>query len=184
MGNMTKQEALDLLGGVRFGFTYGCFAELVARKFCKDFEQEARSAKAMGYEGDKSVSLDLVSFADQLPTHSKLIRSNFLLMLMHQLVKMSYEIALAYCKQSKQTDAWGKAGWLQFARVWRNVLSHGDTAVLTEWPKNLADKGVTEVTWKNRKLAASQVGSEIVDLDVTDAIRLQDDIRSFVSGLN
>jgi len=174
----SKEHLISLLNAARAALLYGFFIETLAHKLT-NVTVAAAAGKAFRFEfGDASVNLDLGILAGQLTEFEREIRGNYYLQLEHQAIRTFYELVYTYCKRSNQTSAYASEPFMQFARVWRNVVSHGDGAVLREWPGSLKKKGVTTVRWRNRVLMESQVGSQ-VSLNIVDIINLQEDVYAF-----
>ena len=77
------------------------------------------------------------------------------------MLREGHELILLYCEQTKQTEIYKAVSWFQFARIIRNIVSHKQNSILQIWPRDLTDKGISQVSWRNRTLNASMVGQEI-----------------------
>jgi hypothetical protein len=176
---MTKTQLLEMMNGVRAAFLYGYFVDALAHKKA-DVASEARIGGTFNFQAnDDACGLGLEMLATFLSEDGgKVIRGNYYLFLEYQAIRIFYELMFTYCEQTGQLEKYGAEPWLQFARVMRHVVSHGEGAVLAAWPKSLRDKGITEVKWRNRTLREGQLG-EYVHINVVDIIKLNEDIFMF-----
>jgi hypothetical protein len=174
----TKDNLVSLLNGARATFLYGFFIEMLVHKKA-DVIAEAETGGTFGFQGaSERTGLDLGVLAQQLRENEKSIRGNYFLLIEHQAIRVFYELVHSYCQRSGQTAVYAAEPTMQFARVWRNVVAHGDGAVLTQWPAKLKERKITEVAWRSRKICEAQVGTE-VSLDIVDIVNLQEDIYAF-----
>jgi hypothetical protein len=175
----SKDNLISLLNGARATFVYGYFIESLARKNANPAVEAAKGGQfQFTGRGNVTTAISLAPLGAQLESHEREIRGNYFLFLEHQTLRVFYELVHSYCQRSGQTDVYAAEPFMQFARVWRNVVAHGDGAVLTSWPSSLKKKKISEVSWRNRKLTESQAGTEL-SLDIVDLINLQGDIYKF-----
>lgn len=180
---MTKAEMIELVQGVRATFLYGYFIEQFVWTKFPNFADECKGNFGFQGRNGKETSLSLDVLAEQLRSHEKGLRGNYYLFLNFEAIRFFYEIAHSYCQKTGQSDAYARTPWSQFARVIRNVVSHGNSAILTQWPSNLKQKGIVSVTWNGLTVRESEIGSH-VSLDVVSLLELQEEIYAFLQGVN
>ena len=186
---MTKTELESLIHGVAAAMIYG----LYTMKYTEQPGVEASMLETMRGKGIKFEAPDH-SFegleAAQVyarysnPSDLKATKGNFVFTLRAALVRFCYEAIQLYAKATGQ-DALRKAeDWYAYARVLRNVVSHGTHSTLNEWPREWRDPKKpankrTSVTWRHRTISETDVGKD-VEFDLYDAWRLHLDMLDFV----
>jgi len=178
----SKDEVLLLMNGVRASFLYGHFVEALAWKKVPDVVGEMKGTFTFEAVDKTRTGLSLDFLADQMRSDAKVIRGNFFLFLNFESIRFFYELAHTYCQGSGQSHVYAAAAWSQFARVLRNVVCHGDSAIFSRWPDNLKKKGITSVTWNGVTIRESDAGAPF-GLDVVNVVQLQEEIYTFTKGL-
>ena len=178
----SKDEVLLLMNGVRASFLYGFFIDHLAWRKIPDVVAEMKGTFTFEGHNQSRTGLSLSFLAEQMKTQEKVVRGNFFLFLEFESIRFFYELVHGYCQSSGQSQVYAAAPWSQFARVLRNVVSHGDSAVLSQWPANLKKRGVTSVSWNGVTIRESDTGS-MVGLDIVKIVELQEEIYNFTKGL-
>ncbi len=177
---MTKQEAFELLSGIRAAIIYGFVLQTASND--GELAERIRGQK-FGFEADDGTihPIGLTALAALLADRDqrRTIHGNYKVLMKHTLVRTTHEVVLMYCRQTNQFPLYKAEPWFQFARLVRNLLSHEDGAILNEWPKDLTKAGVTYVEWRGRKISATEVGQH-VRLDPAEMVRLHEDMAEFL----
>jgi hypothetical protein len=79
------------------------------------------------------------------------VSAEFTKSLSRLIIKETYELIKIYCKETAQIEILKDWQYHNFNRVIRNCTSHGNGGTLNKWPDDLSKKGITSVTWKNKK---------------------------------
>ena len=186
---MTKTELEELIHGVAGAMIYG----LYVMKYTDDPQISTAMIQSMrgrgikfqapdgSYEGlDANQLFARYSNAQDLATS----KGNFVFVLRSALVRFCYESIQKYSKANGHEALRKAETWYGYARVVRNVVSHGVHSVLEEWPREWRDPKKpklrrTSVTWRHRTLNETDVGKDI-DFDLYDAWKLHLDMLDFV----
>ncbi len=187
--SMTKDEVLDLLQGIKQSTLFGYILKEhatqsgmanIARK-CLTSEASQWSIKAKS--GVHPESLHPLGSMLLTPEGRRTAEGNYFLSLDFSLLRFTHEIVWDYCVQTNQQSDYQSAGDLyRVARVARNVVSHGDGAVLSVWPRNYQRQGITQVNWEDIEFRDDQVGAQVY-VDTRQIFRLHHAIRSHVEGV-
>lgn len=177
---MTKDEAVAVLSGIRAAFAYG----LVVDQDVSQAQLPGKiRGKLFGFEDSDGelTAIKLDELADMIEDRGsrRIIQDNFRLLLRSALVRTTHELVMLYCGETGQMPKYRAQPWFQFARIWRNVLSHKDGALLHMWPADLTKAGVVTVTWRKRTITTADVG-KLVGLSPYEAFKLHDDIAEFL----
>ena len=159
----TKDELLNGLNNVLNNFLYGFVCPtLVSAETWKD--ASSKTAVFESRDGEVRVHLGPLTRqafgADYSPRDG--FKRNYENSLLRTLLRESHELILWYCEETHQFPAYKAEPWFQFARILRNVLSHKDGGTVREWPKDLAAKGVTSVTWRGRTIDKTMLSHRLV----------------------
>jgi hypothetical protein len=99
--------------------------------------------------------------------------------LLRAMMREAHELILLYCRETEQFPIYKAQPWFQFARILRNAASHEEGGTL-EWPRDLREKGITSVTWREKTFDTTMVGQQIVFYP-PDGLELLKDQIDFVS---
>jgi hypothetical protein len=103
--------------------------------------------------------------------------ASFLLAL--SLVRFAFEATIQYARERERMALLKKEAWFYYARIVRNVTSHGIHTVLQRWDDELTKKCVTTVTWRHRTLTSGDVG-RVITFNEYDAWTLHKDVLDCV----
>jgi hypothetical protein len=176
MTNMSKDEALELIQGVRATALLG----LVLREsFEPDVTAELIRGQSFAFERNGQVvavvQLDRIAEALEDPEECRTLKGNLGLLLKQTLVRTSFEIVKAYAEDTSQITSFQTWPAYDFIRLIRNTLSHRDHARLHRWsPGNLQS-----ATWRHRTLTPQEVGTDIL-LEPAEYLQMQGDLYSFL----
>jgi hypothetical protein len=112
--------------------------------------------------------------------HSERLIHQFESHLLRATLREAHELILLYCRATSQFPLYRNLPWFQFARIIRNVVSHGDGRTLVEWPKDLRRNGVTQAVWRHRVLDAAMEGTRI-HFTEAEGLELLDDKTTFAA---
>lgn len=189
---MTKQQLLELIDGVSATLVYG----LALLRTSEHDGGEARMIESvgtsgMGFEGRNGKIIGMggpeIRASFSVPAHLQAVKGNFVFVLRTALVRFGYESILLYCEENDHEALMKAEPWCDYARVVRNVVSHGNHAELREWPAKWQDtaknraRGTRKasVSWRDRTLSETDVGG-VIDFGLYDAWQLYLDMRDFV----
>jgi hypothetical protein len=179
-GATTKEEAVAILSGIRSAAIYGFVIDHDTRQ--SEIADKIRG-QHFGFQGDDGevigVSLEELAIMIDDRESRRVIRSNYAIMLRTTLVRATHELVLMYCEESKQVDKYKAKPFFQFARIWRNVFSHRDGAILHMWPPDLTKAGITSVTWRGYTISNANVGQPVT-MSPLQAFQLHNDVAEFL----
>jgi hypothetical protein len=120
-------------------------------------------------------------------THDKArdtVNSNFLLLLDFDLIRSSREIVHGFCVEHGFDEELAKTNEGRFSRVARNLVSHGDYAVLTRWPFRNKKGKITlrEVSFEGQTIRHTDEGTPVY-VDTVRTFKLHHALRAFVEQL-
>jgi len=98
-----------------------------------------------------------------------------------KVVSGTHEVLSQYCSTTHQTALHVDQPWYQFCRILRNSVSHGRGGEVMQWPRNLRDKGVLEVTWRHKTIRHDQ-GDAPITLSNVDCLELIDEQYAWASA--
>jgi hypothetical protein len=186
---MTKRELEELIHGVAGAMVYGLYTlkyteadepRMIAHMSSTGIKFQAPDGS---YEGLEAAQVHArYSNAADLKTS----KSNFVFVLRSALLRFGYESILLYCEENGHKAIMKTEAWCDWARVVRNVVSHGEHSVLRKWPPEWCDpkkpaNKKSAVTWRHRTIREADVG-KVIDFDVYDAWKLYLDMIDFVSN--
>jgi hypothetical protein len=172
---MTKQDLLALLDGVKQAVLFGYI--LIDDAGPRLDELAAKCLRSPPYQikhrsGVHEESLQMLGALLCQPSEARLVRGNYFLLIDFALLRTSFEVIKEYAEATKQLTEFQSDGDLyKVARVARNLISHGDGAVLNEWPANFTRQGITSVTWEDITISATDVGKTVY-IDSRQTFRL------------
>lgn len=160
---LTKDELLNGLNNVLNNFLYGFVCpKLMPTEIWKG--ASSKTAVFASHDGEIQVHLGPLTRqafdADYSPRDG--FKRNYENSLLRTLLRESHELILWYCEETHQFPAYRAEPWFQFARILRNVISHKEGGTLREWPKDLAAKGITSVTWRGRTIDTTMLSHRLV----------------------
>lgn len=91
-----------------------------------------------------------------------------------RLVQITHEIVAEYAADTHQTRTFEAAPFFDFARIMRNSVAHRRGGIFLGWPKALRDRGITELTWRHRRIDESMAG-KLLTFSGVDAFMLWED---------
>lgn len=192
---MTKAELEELIQGVAVTLVYGEYLSEFAEKsgaeadMVKQMKTKGWVFKAPRGATDESLHPNqlhaMFSQADTLPV----VKRNLDALLTYSLLRLGYEAILLYCEENGHKALMHAESWWPYAKVMRNVVSHGDHAVLRKWPVEWRDtpknrsKGTVRasVSWRHRTIAETDVTTHVI-FTMYDAWKLHLDMLDFVKS--
>lgn len=179
---MTKDELLNGLNNVLNNFLYGF---MCSRLVTPEAWGEASHGAALFKGRESEIQIKLAPLAKRVLDPDPQIRARFARnyenCLLRAMVRESHELILLYCHETKQFQIYKAEPWFQFARIMRNVVSHKEGGTLREWPKDLRKSGVAAVSWRDRTLDTTMLGTPLTFYP-PEAIELLKDQMDFVAS--
>lgn len=178
---MTKNELVGALHNVLNNFIFGmASSRLVPQETWQKVSTER--ATFQGLQGELlQVDLEPLSRNMANPSDRKILVEEFENGLKRAMMREGHELILWYCEDTNQFHLYKSEPWFQFGRIIRNIVSHKQGGILRKWPKDLKDKGITQVSWRNRTLDITMEGKDI-DFTHHEALQLFKDQLDFVQS--
>lgn len=161
---MTKAELL--------GAMYNSLNNFILGKLLADgahgFPWNTLSGKTLELVGPtKSLQVPLGPLVENLtnPKGQKILKEELHKSIKRSLMRDGHELIDWYCSHSKQYSKYQALPWWNFARLIRNTVSHKLSGDLTKWPKDLVDRKILQVSWRDRTLDYAMVGKQIIFSD-------------------
>ncbi|MDX6611634.1 MAG: hypothetical protein QOD75_820 [Blastocatellia bacterium] len=178
---MTKEELLNGLNNILNNFLYGLMcSRLVTQETWRHVEDHAALFRGPEEE-DIRIELGPISRRVTEPDRRERFIRNYENSLLRALVRETHELIILYCEETGQFATYRREPWFQFARILRNIVSHKQGGVLRQWPRDLGERGITEVTWRNRVLNTNMIGNAI-NFFPFEGLRLLSDQIEFVEA--
>ena len=176
---MNKDGAMGAFNSILNNYIYG----MVCSRLADVEEWDAMEHVPATFEGPQGellhVELGDMVRALRVSDQRKAVVDEHEAALKRMLVREAHEAGLWYSEETRQDALLKAAPWFQYARILRNTVSHKQAGIMREWPRDLKDKGSTQVTWRARTLNASMVGQP-VELTHHEAILLFKDMVEYV----
>jgi len=176
---MTKTEVIGALSNILNNNVYG----LLLTRLVPDDKWASINPKVATFQGPRGelLRIDISPMCANFtnPANKKILTEEFENCLKRASVREGHEVILLYCEETNQFLLYKSQPWFQFARIVRNVVSHKSAGVLRQWPNDLTNSGVHQVTWRGRTLDSTMVGHE-VDFTIQEALQLLVDQIEFV----
>jgi len=173
---LTKQETFEVIAGIRATVVLG----FVLREEMNLLEIANKiRGQRFGFERDGHVAhaLDLTVLAELLEAEesAQILRRNFGILLKQALIRHTFELLRTYARGTGQESKFRQWPSYDFARLMRNIVSHGEGAVLECW----SPKTLTHACWRHHVLTPASVGVE-VPLEPADFMQLHEDMTNFL----
>jgi len=152
---------MNMLNNVMNNYIFGITASMLV----PEDAWQSTLGRTAGFESPLGsvlkVDLSALALNMSVAKYRKILVEEFENCLKRSMMREAHEIILLYCEKTGQYDKYKSQPRFQFARIIRNVVSHKQGGVLTNWPKDLSKKGITTVQWRARSLDTKMVGSEV-----------------------
>jgi hypothetical protein len=175
---LTKDQLLNGLNNILNNFLYGFMCSRLVTPEAWS-EVSSRAAVFKGRDGDVQIQLGPLSKRVLNPTLG--FTRNYENSLLRAMVRESYELILLYCHETKQFHLYKAEPWFEFARILRNAISHKEGGTLRKWPKDLLDRGIKTVAWRNRTFDMTMLGTALIFYP-PEGLELLKDQMNFVTS--